>query len=245
MDTVSKHGITEYMVPAVTVVAAAALVLAAAGALPHVAEQAAHAQQLESRTIGIIIISDNPVTVERMERTLKVSLEDFNGKLAEDGRDWRLAKEFVTIRDASGTTSAINGLNAKGIKAVAGFISDAGVANAYRPIHQNNMIVVTSSSALPELSRPDNIFRTASTYDILADAFVNIMQSDRKTEIINLFHDSRVGQTFNSTIYSTLEGVDGMSMLGSVKFGNDITGDAGRIRAEMITYFKAPATTRM
>lgn len=208
--------------------------MAAVGALPHMAEQTAYAQQQpEIRTIGIIVISDNPSTAERMERTLEIALEDFNGKLAEDGRDWRLAAEFVTIRDARDTTDTINDLNAKGIKAVAGFISDAGVANAYRPIHQNNMLVVTSSSALPEFSRPDNIFRTASTYDILADSFVSIMQQDGKTEIINLFLDFRVGQTFNSTIYRMLDEVDGMSMLGSIKFGNDIAGDAARIGAEM------------
>ncbi|MCE2498996.1 MAG: ABC transporter substrate-binding protein [Nitrosopumilaceae archaeon] len=230
---VLKRGGPGQEVQAVTVIAAAAMVLAAAGALLHVAEQSAHAQQPESRTIGIIVIHDNSAIVERMERTFMVALEDFNGKLAEDGRDWRLAAEFVTIPHADGTTDAINGLNAKGIKAVAGFISDAGVANAYRPIHQNGMIVITSSSGLPEFSRPDNIFRTASTYDTVADAFVNIMQSEGKTEIINLFLDFRVGQTFNSTIYETLEGIDGMSMLGSVKFGNDIAGDAARIGTEM------------
>ena len=177
MSAALKRGSPRYRVPAVTVVATAAVILAAAGAMPHMAEQAAHAQQLESRTIGIIIISDNPAISERMERTFKVALNDFNEKLAGDGRDWRLAAEFATIRDARGTTDAINGLNAKGIKAVAGFISDAGVANAYRPIHQNNMLVITSSSGLPEFSRPDNIFRTASTYGIVADAFVNIMKS--------------------------------------------------------------------
>ena len=222
--------------PTVTVAAAAALILAAAGVLPHMAEQAAHAQeqQPEIRTIGIIVTSDNPDIAERMERTFKIALEDFNKKLAKDGRDWRLAAEFVTIRDARDTTDAINGLNAKGIKAVAGFIGDAGVADAYRTIHQNNMIVVTSSSGLPELSLRDNIFRTASAYDNVADAFVNVMRQDNKTEIINLFLDFRVGQTFNSTIYEMLEDVDGMSMLGSIKFGNNIAGDAGRIRGEMI-----------
>lgn len=235
MSTALKRGNLRYGVPAVTVVAAAALIMVAVGVLPHVAEQAAHAQQQqpEIRTIGIIVISANPDVAERMERTFKVALEDFNTKLAKDGRDWRLAAEFVTIRDARGTTGAINDLNAKGIKAVAGFINDAGVANAYRLIHQNNMIVVTSSSGLPQFSEIDNIFRTASTYDIVADAFVNIMQSDRKTEIINLFLDVPVGQTFNSTIYRMLENVNGMSMLGSVKFGNDIAGDAARIGAEM------------
>lgn len=230
---VLKRGGPGQKVQAVTVIAAAAMVLAAAGALPHVAEQSAHAQQPESRTIGIIVIHDNPAIAERMERTFMVALGDFNRKLSEDGRDWRLAAEFVTIPHADGTTAAINGLNAKGIKAVAGFISDAGVADAYRPIHQNGMLVVTSSSGLPEFSRPDNIFRTASTYDTVADAFVSIMQSDGKTEIINLFFDFRVGQTFNSTIYEALEGIDGMSMLGSVKFGEDIAGDAARIGTEM------------
>lgn len=233
MSAVLKRGCSRYRVPAVTVVAAAALILAAAGAMPHVAEQAAHAQQLESRTIGIIVVSDNPDVAERMELTFKVAIEDFNRKLAEDGRDWRLAAEFVTIRDARGTTDAINGLNAKGIKAVAGFINDAGVANAYRSIHQNGMLVITSSSGLPEFSRPDNIFRTASTYDTVADAFVNIMKSEGKTEVINLFLDFRVGQTFNSTIYNALEGEDNMRMLGSIKFGNNIADDAARIGAEM------------
>ena len=242
MDTASRHGITEYVVPAVTVVAAAALVLAAAGALPHVAEQVAHAQQQqqhEIRTIGIIVVADNPNTAERMDLTFKVALEDFNKKLAKDGRDWRLAAEFVTIRDARDTDDAIIDLNAKGIKAVAGFISDAGVANAYRTIHQNNMLVVTSSSALPDFARPDNVFRTASTYSNMADAFVNVMRLDGKTEIINLFLDFRVGQAFNSTIYRTLEGVDGMSMLGSVKFGNNIAGDAERIRNEMLQILRS------
>ncbi len=236
MDADLRHGSPRYAMPAVTVVAAAALVLVAAGALPHVAEQAAHAQeqQPEIRTIGIIVIQGNPDVAERMERTFKIALEDFNKKLAKDGRDWRLAAEFVMIRDASDTTGAINGLNAKGIKAVAGFIDDAGVADAYDTIHQNNMIVVTSSSGLPELSLRDNIFRTASAYNNVADAFVNVMQQDGKTEIINLFLDFRVGQTFNSTIYRMLEDVDDMSMLGSIKFGSNIAGDAGRIRGEMI-----------
>ena len=45
--------------------------------------------------------------------------------------------------------------------------------------------------------------------------------------------DFRVGQTFNSTIYNMVDNTDGMSMLGSVKFGNDIAGDARRMGTEM------------
>lgn len=201
-------------------------VLITAGLLSATADQAADAQQVEKRKIGILLNHNSKAITDLAAKTYDLAVSDFNKRLMDGNRGWQLETEVEAVQGAGGAVGALERFNNAGITAVAGIVPDGSLIAADQVIHDNDMVVVAYLTGLKENAKPDNVYRIGTNYEHLAEAFVEIMDEDGKSEVITLFINSPVSRGMNSSIYDLAEAKSGMAVLGSIKFTPGSISDA-------------------
>lgn len=195
-----------------------AAVLITAGLLLATADQAADAQQVEKRKIGILLNHNSKAITDLAAKAYDLAVSDFNKRLMDENRGWQLETEIEVVQGTGGAVAALERFDNAGIAAVAGIVPDNSLIAADRVIHDNDMVVVAYLTGLKENAKPDNVYRVGTNYEHLAEAFVEIASEDNKNEVITLFINSPVSRGINSTIYDLAGAKSGMAVLGSIKF---------------------------
>lgn len=200
-----------------------------AGLLLVSVDQAAKAQQQaeeDIRKIGILLNYNSKTITDLAAKTYELAVDDFNKRLAAENRGWQLDYDIEVARDVAGARAALEKFDNDGITAVAGIIPDATLVEVDDLIHENDMVAVVYLSGLKENAKPDNVYRIGTNYEHLAESFVQIMQSDDNGEMVIIFIDSPVSRGMNASMYELASNMDGISVLGSIKFPPGLITDA-------------------
>ena len=219
--------------PFKTAICLSLVVLIAASLSFSIAEQVAHAQQIETRKIGVMVVNNHAGIISGVNKTLDLVLDDFNKLLTAENKNWRLAADKIIIYNPRDTDAAFKEFNKNGIQAVAGLIADAALTNANDTIHENDMLVVASTGGTQEHSKQDKIFRTGSNYNHVADSVVKLLAYHDNKEIIHLVPDTPGAKSINATIYEYVAARDDITILGSIGFDSTEITDPDRILNEM------------